>query len=315
MWRRVFVIVGSTVALLAAEVSLQDQRTAFAADPLARAAGTDFRVVVWNVYGFPERSPEPTRRRVFGRLLRALGADILLLNECNGSERDVVDALAAGDPGSWAAAVNGELVVAARAGRAVTTAFDRPLLPEASDLFLKLFERLFGRARATAFGAVVADRYRRLLVVPVHLPCCGDEAGRRREAPVVRDVVQRALVETRADAVIVAGDFNTVSGREPLDVVRRGAGISGTPLAVLDALQLDGHSTATWDGGPSSRYPPGRLDWLLYSAERLSARRAFVFEAADLAAHWLNHYALEAPDSRLRYSSDHLPIVVDFMWR
>ncbi len=285
-------------------------------DPLERAAGTDFRVLAWNVFGLPN-GWTPRDPSALVRILAALDADVLLLNEVNGSAAAVEAVLPPPTQGDspWQLHVRGELVVAVRGGRTMTGAFVRPPTAPATGFYPTLGELLFGRTRVAALGALVSDGPRTTLVVPLHFPCCGDEAGRLRAAPALRDAVQSALADAGIDGVIVAGDFNTVNGRsyEPVEIVRRGITFRGAPLSALDPRQLDGESSTTfWN--PRRRIA-SHLDWLLFSDATLEPLGGFVFEAEDLAPEWLRAHGLQPDDSDVSRSSDHRPIVADFRWR
>ncbi len=293
-----------------------ERREVQASDPLERAAGTDFRVLTWNVFGLPN-GHAPRDSSALVRVLAALDADVLLLNEVNGSAAEVEAVLPPPAQGAapWKVHARGELVVAVRGGRSITGAFLRPTTAPATGFYPTLGELLFGRTRVTALGAFVSDGPRTTLVVPLHFPCCGDEAGRLRAAPALRDAVQAALAEASVDGVIVAGDFNTVNGRstEPVEIVQRGVTFRGAPLAALEARQLDGQSNTTfWN---PRRQVASRLDWLLFSDTTLELLRAFIFETEDLAPEWLRAHGLQADDSDVSQSSDHRPIVADFRWR
>ncbi len=142
-----------------------------------------------------------------------------------------------------------------------------------------------------------------------------EERVRRIEADVIRRAARQALSRPpRAGVagVIVGGDFNLVGTEIPLTRIAAGLDPSGGALEAVYALQLDGRSTATWDGG-SGRFPPGQLDYVLYSPSSLVPLRAFVLDTRDMEAEWLAAHGLAAEDSQR--ASDHLPIVVDFAWR
>jgi hypothetical protein len=173
-------------------------------------------------------------------------------------------------------------------------------------------------AHVGVVGAQVTLGGRRLLAVALDMQCCGnrdgspEEARRRLEARLIQAAAGRALRDIQPHAVLVGGDFNLISTRVPLDIVRKGLDVDGSDLEVADALQLDGRTAATWSR-PRDRFAPGRLDYVLYSGASLEVVRAFVFDAGDLSPEWLAHHHLDADDSRL--SSDHMPVVVDFRWK
>lgn len=106
--------------------------------------------------------------------------------------------------------------------------------------------------------------------------------------------------------IIVGGDLNLVGSRVPLDVLttdRRGDGA----LQAAELLQLDGSSNATWSDASSS-FTPGRLDYLLYSPDRLIPTAGFILDTARLEPDQLTGLGLERSDTSV---SDHAPLVLD----
>jgi endonuclease/exonuclease/phosphatase family metal-dependent hydrolase len=154
-----------------------------------------------------------------------------------------------------------------------------------------------------------------MLVVSVHLKCCGRIGGQEDRTRIVqadafRDALAAALPP--AGALIVTGDLNLVGSRDPLEHLRRGLDREGRALEIADLLQLDGLSNVTWS---DARQPflPGRLDWLLYTRSALDFRGGFVFDSNDLRSKWLEQHGLRHEDST--DASDHYPLVADFSWR
>ena len=76
----------------------------------------------------------------------------------------------------------------------------------------------------------------------------------------------------------------------------------------MRALQLDQRSNATY--GIRGPFPPGQLDFVLYSDTTLGVANAFVFDTRDVDPELLASSGAAPEDST--HSSDHLPIVVDF---
>jgi endonuclease/exonuclease/phosphatase family metal-dependent hydrolase len=201
--------------------------------------------------------------------------------------------------------------MAARTG-AVTQTFLPPSRSATGGFYDGLWAFLLGTT-APGYGAMFDSGSRKILGVTLHTSQNGDE--RRAEASALRDSVRQTLSGTRVDAVLVGGDFNLHGEREALDIVRDGIVVGGSPLTVVDALQLDGRTNATHKGRfARATFPPGRLDWLLFSGSSLTLVKSFVFEAADLTPGWLRRHGLEAADSDAARTSDHRPIVADFRW-
>lgn len=301
------------------------------ADPLGRAPGTSFRVLAWNV----SRRNLLDRKDRFARVLAAARPDIILLDEAPAGAAEEIADLLSGLPGpdgeGWHL-LYGEAggpqrgVIASRRPVIAVQELEEISYPDS------LFERLQsmgGRSRPLGFGGPEAGlpalgglielEDARLLIVTLDLQCCGNGAEtveeylRQIEVTAIHEALTEALARYRGgvDAVIVAGDFNLVGSREPLEAMLRGLDVDGSGLAVAEALQLDGLSNATWDGG-SGPFPPARLDFMLFGDASLRLERAFVLDTRDLTGEWLDHHGLRAEDTER--ASDHLPVVADFSW-
>lgn len=288
-----------------------------------RPSGT-LRVVSWNVlYGRLLHEPDRSTR-----ILTTLDPDILLLQELEDgqSEQQVADFLNSAlgrSPSPWnvvASPVGSRLrsMVAARGGVQVDDG--RPIVQlDDPDRFL----------RAAIIGVPVPG-HGMLLASSVHLRCCGapgDEADMQRIAEAMSlsqaiDGIANSLEQRRRRleqamttpaptaigiaGIIVGGDLNLVGSRVPLDVLttdRRGDGA----LQAAELLQLDGSSNATWSDASSS-FTPGRLDYLLYSPDRLIPTAGFILDTARLEPDQLTGLGLERSDTSV---SDHAPLVLD----
>ncbi len=300
-------------------------------DPLARAPGTSFRVLAWNV----SRGNLLDRKDRFARVLAAARPDIILLDEAPaGAAEEIADFLSSlpGPDGEDWHLLYGEAggpqrgVIVSR--RPVIAVQELEEISYPDSLFERL-KRMAGRSRPRGFrgpeaglpvlGGIVQLEDARLLVVTLDLQCCGngtetvEEHLRQIEVAAIHEALTEALARHRGgvDAVIVAGDFNLVGSREPLEAMLRGVDVDGSGLAVAEALQLDGLSNATWDDG-AGPFPPARLDFMLFGDASLRLERAFVLDTRDLTGEWLDHHGLRAEDTER--ASDHLPVVADFSW-
>ena len=304
-------------------------------DPLARAPTTQFRVLQWNVANEGLRD-RPER---FRRILAAIDPDLLILDEVGGvvGREGTGRFLASIDSGRqrapWSYTYGGgggyqRTVIASRTS--VTEFPEFQLIPFSDSMTARLLAAVPAATRerqrasladalATG-GAIVAMNGKRIAVFGVDLQSAGNspdswqELRRQAEANMVRDLAVRA---TRAhgpvDAVIAAGDHNLVSTRQPLTTLGEiGLGFDGKRLTPAELLQLDSATAATWDGS-GGQFPPGRLDWINYSAAQLQVVGGFVFDVADLGERWRVAHHLEPEDSKK--SSDHRPVVVDLRWR
>jgi endonuclease/exonuclease/phosphatase family metal-dependent hydrolase len=291
-----------------------------------RVAETNLRVVTWNTAsrGLTQRSD------AFARILSALDADVLLLDEISARiDSAQVMTLLQRVPGKWS------LVMGRGGGRQRTAVASRLPLRAADSLMFVPYpdsiaalagEPISAQMKADiagaprdgipTMGAIVTAEGRNILLVPVDFLCCGrsgsaEDRARIMVAHALHEAITRAYAEGGIDGLILGGDLNLVGSRMPLDILARALDPAGDNLALIDGLRLDGTSNATWSApGP---FPPGRLDHVLYSPSSLVALRSFTFSSGDLGAAALSELGVRAEDSSS--ASDHLPIVVDFRVR
>ena len=64
----------------------------------------------------------------------------------------------------------------------------------------------------------------------------------------------------------------------------------------------------TYTTNPGS-FPPGRLDFIVYTNSVLKEENSFIFDTKKLTSEQLLKYGLSEKDTEV---SDHLPVVVDF---
>lgn len=283
-------------------------------DPFVRGPKSNLRVLSWNIQrGAIFLHPEP-----FARSLAAIGPDVILLQELadkNSAEQlhdFLTKALPPKNGEDWHVAFGaggggGDLrcAVATRFALAQVETLARIPQPGHPDHLLR------------AIGAMADVHGKHLLVVSAHLKCCGRADGpedkqRKLEAQAIHDAVKSAESAGGIDGVIIAGDFNLVGSREPVEIMAAGLDLDRSNLTIDDqANQLDGLTNATWSD-PNQPFTPGRLDYLLFTDSALAIARSFVFDAHDLSANWLAKYNVQPTDSVS--ASDHMPIVADLAW-
>jgi hypothetical protein len=302
-------------------------RSASRADATAvsRSPDAEFRLLSWNV---GDHGPV-TAADAFDRLVSALSPDVILLDEVSRDiDREWFERRFAALGGDWT------VVRGTSGGRQTALIASRlPLEPVASlanveyaDSIYELSEIAFRQLqidlatgpadRMPVLGAVLEAGPSRLLLVTLDLPCCGyagsaEDRARIIMADAVNRAVSTAVADGDIDGVVVAGDFNLVGSRAPLDRVLPGLDPAGGDLVPVPALRLNRASAATW-WNPSDRFPPGRLDWVLHSST-LEPVRAFVFDVSDITAAAAQSLGLDAGDSDA--VSDHRPVIVDFAVR
>ncbi|MEE9472266.1 MAG: endonuclease/exonuclease/phosphatase family protein, partial [Gemmatimonadota bacterium] len=210
-------------------------------DPLARAPGASFRVLAWNV----SRGNLLDRKDRFARVLAAARPDIILLDEAPaGAAEEIAKFLSglSGPHGEDWHLLYGEAggpqrgVIAS--GRPVIAVHELEEISYPDSLFEQL-KSLAGRSRPQGFGGpeaglpalggIVELEDARLLVVTLDLQCCGngtetvEEYLRQIEVAAIHEALTEALARHGGgvNAVIVAGDFNLVGSREPLETMLR----------------------------------------------------------------------------------------------
>lgn len=162
---------------------------------------------------------------------------------------------------------------------------------------------------------LAADGRKRAAVLSVHLKCCGragDERDQTRlaEAVEIHKQLRKIRYADNPSAIVVAGDFNLVGSREPLDTIALGNDLDGSDLAAVHAPVWGDQSLRTWRD-PVQPFPPGRLDFVLVSDSVTAPVRAFVLDTTLLSESALNRLGLLADDTS---ASDHLPVVADLRW-
>ncbi len=279
------------------------------ADMPAQAPGT-LRIMSWNVDKSLFDNPEP-----FVRVLKAIDPDVILLQEL--TDRNHADQieeflnrwLRRGQPKPWQ-------VVFGAGGGNLRCAVASKLPLEPAEPFQLLPYPVWRDQSLRVAGAVIKTANKRLLCVSVHLRCCGRAGGREDfirglEAEVIRQRLEAMVEHDSIDGVIVAGDFNLVGSRRPLDLLTDQLHVDGLSLIAAQPYQLDGLSNATWSDRKQS-FVPGRLDYLLFSSNTVALRSTFVLDARDLIPNALRRLGLRSDDTAS--ASDHFPVVADVQW-
>jgi hypothetical protein len=106
---------------------------------------------------------------------------------------------------------------------------------------------------------------------------------------------------------IIAGDYNLVGSRAPLDVLRADLDIGGMQLVPVETMVLGDAAIYTWFS-PQSEFSAGRLDWGIAGSTGAQIVNAFVLDARRLTDRALGAMGLDRGDTA---ASDHLPLVVD----
>lgn len=308
---------------------------------LDRAPNSDLRFVSYNVLWntiFEDVSPAQAAK--FVRLMRALNPDVLALQEIGLHPEDrgkqgarartaseVVDVMNAALPpppgATWHAWQGSDNVVVSKYPLRMTLKDTTP----AGD-----------RKQALALVDLPDDRFHvDLYVFNNHYKCCGGEANdpqRQKQSDAIAAWIRDARTPgghvdlPPGTPIIVAGDLNIVGGFGPVRTLLEGDivdeatyGPDAPPdwddTAFTDLRPRhngDGADEYTWRDD-NDRWPPGRLDFIIYSDSVLEPARSFVLNTVsmsdlDLQATGLQRFDVTADDAGRTY--DHLPLVVDF---
>ena len=279
-------------------------------DPLQRPDGTALRAMNWNSeFGALFLMPD-----LAARILRAIDPDVILFEEMPDThsgpelEQFLSGALKDAERGerwhvAWGAG-GGDLrcAVASRFPMELIEKLNLVPYPDRPDRHVRFA------------GAVAEVAGTKLLLVALHLKCCGydgspEDLTRELEVQLVRDAISQAMQDRSFDGILIAGDLNLVGSTRPLDALALPLGRSAPPFVVLQPLQIDRRSKITWSD-PDQPFVPGRLDYMLMSSEALAPAGCFVLDTADLAPRWLSRHGLNAEDTAM--ASDHLPVVADY---
>ncbi len=167
-----------------------------------------------------------------------------------------------------------------------------------------------------------------MLVIVSHPKCCsGVEEDLKRQnqfdaiIAFIRDAVNEGGVLTIAQntPLIIMGDLNLVGDQRQYQTLVTGDikfnekyGDDFVPdwdsTGFDDAIPYVTNTGMTFTTNPGS-YPPGRLDFIVYSASVMDNVNSFVFDSNNLTPEQLSNYGLNKSDTE---TSDHLPVIVDF---
>jgi endonuclease/exonuclease/phosphatase family metal-dependent hydrolase len=309
--------------------------------PLAKESASDIRVMTFNV-GFNSLFPRwevdsgqrYDRSAKIGRILRAIGPDVICFNEVLpprtrvhvGILLDSILPIAGG--AHWRTHSTFDNVIAAR----------YPLVQRAG------FLADFGTPGQRAHAMALVDLPDEVSSVDLYLICAHFQSREGEVNVAARERQADAITRWIRDAKAPGGEV-TIQPGTAIVVLGDMTAYAAGPRRHLESLIAgrlihDGDGAATapdWDGSPlvdalpphngrgpetytyrDPEFPPGALDRILYTGSVLEGRRRFVLFTPGLSESERAATGLQPDDGLLdpaRGVFDHFPVVIDFRLR
>lgn len=270
------------------------------------------RVMNWNVlWSSPESKPAE-----FSRILKLLNPDVILLQEWDKNDAAGLDTwftMHVDPEQDWHAVKMDGGERPRDAGVAIVSRWPLEHIGPTTISTIESDGREHAIRAITALIRPDADNsHGGIALTSLHLKCCGgansrEDQQRMAEARAINNAMSMALDGAPATIRIIAGDFNLVGTRPPLDLARADLDFDGSDLTVAEPRLLGDSLLTTWWDEESS-FSPGRLDYMVYSDSTADVVNAFVFDTWKFTDASLARMGLDRSDSS---ASDHLPVVVD----
>ncbi|MCH2198284.1 MAG: endonuclease/exonuclease/phosphatase family protein [Flavobacteriales bacterium] len=168
-----------------------------------------------------------------------------------------------------------------------------------------------------------------LLLVNAHLSCCGNNDGRQDQVDSYIEWLSDAMtVGGSVDLpeftpIVYLGDLNLVGYASQLntlltgDIVQEGTygadfapDWDGTSITEALCIQSDKRMHYSWRNDAEDNFPPGKLDFIMYSDAVIDLSRSYAIQTEVMPADRLALYGLNEDDTST--ASDHFPVVADF---
>lgn len=282
---------------------------------LAKEDTSLLRIMNWNVYN--DGLLDPNRQQYYNRIIQVMNPDILAFNEMwNSTVSQVQSRLNSILPlqsGSWnVVKLDGGNITASR----------NPILQS---------WLVYPGQRITASLIDLPERFEKnILVINCHYKCCGgaaNDATRQREVDATIKFILDAktpggtITLPENTPFVITGDLNLVGDRQQLITLLTGEIINtqlfgngappdwdNTELEDIISSQSDKRTAYTWRNDQST-FPPGRLDFQIFSNSVVSVQKQFILQTEVMTQTRLNQYGFQQFDTR--NASDHFPKVTD----
>ena len=283
---------------------------------LSREDTSLLRVMNWNALN--DGLFDPDREQNFTRILQVIKPDIIGLNEMwNSSTSQIQSKL--------------NTILPLQTGSLNAVKLDGGNITASKYPILQNW-LVYPGQRITASLIDLPERFGKdILVINCHFKCCGgaaNDATRQREADAIIAFILDAKTPNGVITLptetpfVILGDLNLVGDRQQLLTLVTGEIINtqlfgnggppdwdNTDLEDLLSMQTDKRTAYTWREDPNS-FPPGRLDYQIYSNSIINVEKDFVLQTEVMSTARLNQYGLQLLDSRT--ASDHFPKVTDY---
>ncbi len=279
---------------------------------LHKSSADYVRIVAWNTEN--DGLEEFDRRDNFENILSVLQPDIIAFSEASDTEVSTVKSmldnlLETENPAGWFVAKDDYDMITASRWNFIDT------WPELDRQFPTLID--------------LPDHYAKdLLLNSGHYNCCSNDEGRQDQADQYIAFLKDAKtpggdidLEENTPFLLV-GDLNLVGYAQQLNTLIAGDiqntlayGVPAAPdwddtdCTDQICMQTDQRMAYTWRNDFSS-YPPGRLDFQIYSDAAMTAMKSYTLQTGIMSTTRLQEYGLNAWDAEV--ASDHFPVVVDY---
>lgn len=186
----------------------------------------------------------------------------------------------------------------------------------------------YGRLTASLIDLPDDIYARDILVFSAHLSCCDSDEDRQEQVDRFINFIRDAkTIGGQIDLIegtpfILTGDLNLVGYSQQLTTLVTGDIVNNndwgedflpdwddTPLTDQICLQSDKRMAYTWRRD-NSAYPPGRLDFMIFSDDAMEVQKSFSVQTSVMSTDRLALYGLQLNDTPT--ASDHFPVVCDF---
>ena len=272
------------------------------------------RVMNYNVLN--DGLTNPGRQEYFTRILQAVQPDVIGFNELWNSTASQVQTLL------------DNILPLQNGGNWNTVKLDNGNVTASRYPIVQSWLAFPGSRITASLIDLPAEFEKDIMVINAHYSCCGANENRQQQADATVAFILDAknsggIIDLPENTpFVLVGDLNLVGFRQQLTTLVTGEivntqlfGDGGPPdwdetdLEDIIAQQTDKRTAYTWRNDFSS-FPPGRLDFQIYSNSVMNMEKAFVIQTEVMSLVRLAQYGLQQFDTR--DASDHLPKITDY---